>query len=82
MKQNIEFGLDVIAEIENGRKLSAIKLLRESHNLGLKEAKELVDAYCAENNISTDSSIKVSSNGLMIIIALGLIAYIVYSQFK
>ena len=31
---------------KNGRKLQAIKLYKEMHNVGLKEAKDWVDAHC------------------------------------
>lgn len=36
---------DVVAAIESGRRIEAVKLLRESRGLGLAEAKEAVDAY-------------------------------------
>lgn len=36
---------DVIDAIKSGRKIEAIKMLRASHRLGLKEAKDWVDAY-------------------------------------
>ena len=32
-----------------GRKIDAIKLLRKRYNLGLKEAKHIVDEYITEN---------------------------------
>jgi ribosomal protein L7/L12 len=35
----------VIEELARGHKIEAIKLLRASHGLGLKEAKDWVDAY-------------------------------------
>ena len=35
----------VIAAIQQGRKIEAIKLLREETGLGLKEAKHAVEAY-------------------------------------
>lgn len=34
-----------IAAIQRGHKIEAIKLVREEHGLGLKEAKDLVDRY-------------------------------------
>lgn len=39
----------VIAAIQSGRKIDAIKSIREQYNLGLKEAKHVVDAYIDEN---------------------------------
>lgn len=35
----------VIDEIKLGRKIQAIKLLREENGIGLKEAKEAIEAY-------------------------------------
>jgi len=37
------------AALARGNKIEAIKLVREEHGLGLKEAKDLVDAYAAAN---------------------------------
>ena len=39
----------VIDAIQSGRKIEAIKSIREQYNLGLKEAKQVVDAYVDEN---------------------------------
>lgn len=39
----------VKGEIEAGRKVSAIKLLREETGMGLKEAKDIMDAYYSES---------------------------------
>ena len=36
---------EVVSAIESGRRIEAVKLLRESRGLGLAEAKEAVDAY-------------------------------------
>lgn len=36
---------EVLAALGRGHKIEAIKLLRESHGLGLKEAKEAVEAH-------------------------------------
>lgn len=39
---------EVIAALERGQKIEAIKLLRELKGIGLKEAKEAVDDYTSE----------------------------------
>jgi len=39
---------EVIAAVDSGNKIKAIKLLREETGLGLKEAKDLIDALAAE----------------------------------
>lgn len=38
-----------IAALQQGRKLEAIKVVRTVHRLGLKEAKERVEAYAAQH---------------------------------
>ena len=44
---------DVVAAIHARRKIEAIKLLRGHRKLGLKEAKQIVDAYEAGNPAGT-----------------------------
>jgi hypothetical protein len=44
-----ELPADVRDAVHANRKIEAIKLLREQQSLGLKEAKEIVDAYIDEN---------------------------------
>ena len=38
-----------VSAMENGKKLEAIKIVREETGLGLKEAKELVEHYVKQN---------------------------------
>ena len=71
---------EVVAAIQSGRKIHAIKLLREVRGIGLKEAKHAVEAYMQAN----PSPIQPSSNsgGALIYIALFLaIAYVAYQFF-
>jgi hypothetical protein len=49
MREENELPENVIAAIAGNRKIEAIKLLRREKNLGLKEAKEVVDAHIANN---------------------------------
>ena len=41
---------DVLEALHANRKIEAIKLLREHQNIGLKDAKDIIDAYTAENS--------------------------------
>lgn len=43
------FNVKVIDAIKNGQKIQAIKLLRNETGLGLKEAKEAIEAYIEDN---------------------------------
>ena len=83
MNTKIELEPEVIASITSGRKIDAIKKLRELRGLGLKEAKELVDLYASENNIATPSVEKVNSGGgFIFLIILGVAGYFIFEHFS
>lgn len=68
---------EVVAALERGRKIEAIKLLRESRGLGLKEAKEAVECYVQEHPHLRKSRGAVGGHGvwfwLVLILLLGLL---------
>lgn len=72
-----ELPADVRDAVDANRKIEAIKLLREQRSLGLKEAKEIVDAYIDENRhvIGDQRSGQESGIGriLVMVIAGGII---------
>jgi hypothetical protein len=75
----------VIAEIQANRKVTAIKLVREQHNLGLKEAKELVDAYMAAHPPSPGESTTQSRGGsgrMVFVVILAGLGYSLYRYFS
>ncbi|NRB36875.1 MAG: ribosomal protein L7/L12 [Pseudomonadales bacterium] len=85
MNSMIELEAEVIAAIESGKKIDAIKKLREIRGLGLKEAKELVDLYSSQNRTqdsSSTSSHPDASSGagakIGFIMVFGAICYFVY----
>ncbi len=85
MSEKLELDSDVVEEILNGRKVRAIKKLRETKGLGLKEAKVMVDTYCAENNITHSGLVRSSSGsgkGLLVIIVLGIALAAIYRLLK
>ena len=47
--ENVALSEKVINEIKAGRKISAIKLLREEQGIGLKEAKVLIESHINQN---------------------------------
>lgn len=51
---------EVVAAIEAGRTLDAVKLLRESTDLGYAEAREAVDQYARSRNAPEAASAPVS----------------------
>lgn len=85
---NPELEAEVIAEIEMGKKVTAIKMLRELRGIGLKEAKDIVDSYARANQgsvASPNGSIEMveSSSGfgakIGLTIVFGLICYFIYN---
>ena len=81
--------MDLPTEVKDAvhanRKIDAIKLLREQRDLGLKEAKEIVDAYALENRhlIGDQRSGRESGIGrVLLIIAIGGIIYVAYRAFS
>jgi len=83
-RAKIELEPEVIAAIESGKKVVAIKKLRKIRDLGLKESKELIDLYSAQNkseNSSTSSHPDASSGSgakIGFIMVFGAICYFVY----
>ena len=53
----------VIAALERGQKIEAIKLLRELKGIGLKEAKEAVDDYTPERQPGGVSVVQSGGHG-------------------
>lgn len=75
---------DVLDAIHSNRKIEAIKLLREDKNLGLKEAKHIVDKYIRENPhlIShKNKSSGLSFSSLIFLVAVIVIVYALNSKY-
>jgi Ribosomal protein L7/L12 C-terminal domain len=80
LNPNIELDTDIIEMVKNGRKIDAIKLIRERRNLGLKESKDLVDSYFKQH-----PELKVieaeRSNGVILgLIFFALVAAVLYKM--
>lgn len=76
------FSDDVIAAVDNGRKIQAIKILREETGLGLKEAKDAIDALARERRGEPDIGASMTEEGgagglikLLVVIAALLAVY-------
>lgn len=86
-RMNIETELpdEVIAELEAGRKLSAIKLLRTRQGLDLKDAKEIVEAYLEDHPTVSAHQVPQTDSGIgriiILIIGVGVI-YAIYRYFS
>lgn len=77
------FSIEVIEAIKSRRKLEAIKLLRNETGLGLKEAKEAIEAYI-ENNaelkeaMNANKTSGLSQEAIVQIIVVLIILLVVY----
>lgn len=78
-----EFNVDIISALEQGNKIGAIKILREQKNLGLKEAKEAVEAFLDDNpEIKQKMNSHQASGGTVIgYLVFIAIAYAIYHFF-
>lgn len=77
MTADLELEPDVVAALNKGRKIDAIKQLREIRGIGLKEAKEIIDAYSASHPLNSTGPVQRSNsaNGLVLMIIVGIAAY-------
>ena len=73
-----ELPVDVLEAIHTNRKIEAIKRLRAYSRLGLKEAKEIIDAYIEEH---PDRIIKHPSeaSGFGRIVLIAVVIAVLYS---
>jgi hypothetical protein len=81
MNSKVELEADVVAALERGRKVDAIKKLREIRGIGLKESKELVDLYASQNPLvgaSSGGESPGANAAIGVLIVCGVIGYFVY----
>ncbi len=85
-EQQFSFSDDVIAAVDNGRKIEAIKLLREETGLGLADAKHAIDALARERRNDSAVGANMTEEGgaggmikLIVVIAIILGAYYYFS---
>ncbi|PKO50861.1 MAG: 50S ribosomal protein L7/L12 [Betaproteobacteria bacterium HGW-Betaproteobacteria-20] len=66
--ENQQLPLSAIDALKQGRKIEAIKLIRQLNGLGLKEAKDLIDDYLRSHpELQSQEKIKESSLSVVII---------------
>ena len=78
MSETSNLPAEVVNAILAGRKIEAIKLLREARGIGLKEAKHAVDAYIRENPSAQQP--RSSGGGLVIIVVVAILGYALYKS--
>ncbi len=83
-QDDIIFTNEVLDAIKNGRKIQAIKLLRQERGLDLKDAKEAIEAY-VENNAEIKEAFDANKTSgftqetILKIVILLIIFLLVYS---
>jgi Ribosomal protein L7/L12 C-terminal domain len=73
---------NVLAAIRAGRKIDAIKLLREQRKLGLKEAKEVVDAHTSGQAPRSTRRPTPGDSGIGRVLLVGLLAALVCAAYR
>jgi len=73
---------EAITALERGNKIAAIKIFRETNGVGLKESKEKIEAYLAQNPALYEQFKQNASSGTNNTIIVLLIAIIVYLVLK
>ncbi len=73
---SVEPSDQVVALAARGRQIEAIKLLRQEHGLGLKEAKEVVDALRLDDSVREVPSAGHEDRGIarLVVVLLILVA--------
>ena len=77
-----ELPADVRDAVDANRKIEAIKLLREQRSLGLKEAKEIVDAYIDENRHAIGDQRSGQESGIGRILVIVIAGGIIYAAYR
>jgi len=77
-----ELSAEVLAAIHAGRKIDAIKQLRAGHNIGLKEAKEIVDAYIEAHPGLEITRGPKTETGLGRLVLIGVVIAVLYFLYR
>ena len=80
--RDLPYSDEVLAAVDNGRKIEAIKRLREENGMGLKEAKHAIDALARDRRGVTPVSAGMQEEGgaggvirLVVLIVAVLVVY-------
>ena len=72
----------VMQAVRAGRKIEAIKLLREEHGIGLKEAKQIIDReVAAYRRANPNAPTAQQSSSLPLIVVVVIVAAALYWHF-
>lgn len=82
MREEVDLPEDVVAALHAGRKVEAIKLLREHQNIGLKEAKKRVEAHCEAHKPDSAHPVPPENTGIGRLVVVGLGAAVLFTIYK
>ena len=77
-----ELPAEVTAAIRAGRKIDAIRQLRAGRNIGLKEAKEIVDAYVEGHPGLQRSRQPKTDTGIGRLLLVGVVLVALYLAYR
>lgn len=81
MSERVDLEAEVIEELEQGNRISAIKILRAKRSIGLKHAKDLIESYLNQNPYLVTEHPKSSFN-FILLLAIPFLAYVLYRIFS
>jgi hypothetical protein len=82
MNSEPELSADILAALRANRKIEAIKLLREQRDLGLKEAKHIIDIYIAKQPSSSAGRSRQSEFGIARLLFAGVVTAAIYALYR
>lgn len=81
--KEIEICVDVLAALENGRKIEAIKILREKHGLELKQSKDFIDDYLRHHpEVQARLERQNGHPGVVALLAVVMVCAVLYAGYK
>ena len=82
MSRESELPDNVVAELKANRKVSAIKLLRAQRGIGLKESKQIIEAYMEQHLSNPRPKMPESETGIGRILILAIGVGVIYGIYK
>ena len=71
----------IVHAIQHGRKIEAIKHVRQHYQVGLKQAKQIVEEYIAENGGAENEQPETAGLTIERVILLLIVAAIIYGLY-
>jgi ribosomal protein L7/L12 len=88
MSINEQLPPEAVAALRKGLKINAIKIVRETWGLGLKESKDAVEAYARAHPeiagpvLSKQENMRAKLSWLIRLVLLSLLGYLLYKRLR